>query len=136
MGTWNSNSWSSRENENSNFRSTLVQNLDLDILCLNETFLVDNQCLKVANYKWFGHNRKSIHRRARRGAGGVGVLVNNRVFDYFDVSVLDDTKEDIFWLKVSSKQDDFVMCLCTCYLPPKSSSHKVDGDSFFNSLLD
>ena len=135
MGTWNSNSWSTKENENSLFRESVLNVLDLDVLCINETFLVKDHTIEMVNYTWFGRNRKNVHRRARRGAGGVGMLVHNRVMKCFHIEILDNTKEDILWLKFSAKHGDFVLCLCSCYLPPKDSSYKVDGDLFFNDLL-
>ena len=136
MGTWNTNSWSARCNENSQFRESVLLNLDLDILCVNETFLLKNDKIQVSNYHWFGHNRKIVHRRARRGAGGVGIFVHNRVFQYFKVDTLDNDVEDVFWIKLSARNGDMVICLCSCYLPPKDSSHRVEGDIFFSNLMD
>ena len=135
MGTWNPNSWSAKDNENSSFRESVLHNIDIDILCVNETFLVKDDVLNVVNYKWFGQNRQNVHRRARRGAGGVGIFVHKRVMDFFNIDVLDNSEEDILWLKFKAIYSDLVLCLCSCYLPPKDSSHKVEGDQFFNKIM-
>ena len=78
------------------FREQVLLNLDLDILCVNsETFLVKNNAIQVPNYQWFGQHCKNVHRRARRGAGGVGTLVHNHVYKYFKIHILDNNIEDI-----------------------------------------
>ena len=136
MGTWNSNSWSIKENENAAFREAVLKNLDVDILCVNETFLVENDDIKITDYVWLGHNRLNIHKRAKRGSGGVGILLHNRVLHHFKIEVLSKEIEDVLWIKLIAKNSDLVLCLCSCYLPPKSSSHKVDGETFFNRLMD
>ncbi|KAK6191131.1 hypothetical protein SNE40_002872 [Patella caerulea] len=51
-----------------------------------------------------------------------------------DISILDDSYEDILWIKLSSKSCDFKMCLCVCYLPPTGSSRMSDPDLFFLTL--
>ena len=43
----------------------------------------------VEGYRWFGHNRKGLHRKAVRGSGGVGVLVRDNVLVECGVKVLD-----------------------------------------------
>ena len=31
--------------------------------------------LNIDGYKWFGNNRQELHKIAKRGSGGVGVLI-------------------------------------------------------------
>ena len=75
VGTWNPNSWSAKENENSRFREAVLQNLDMDVLCENETFLVKDDELKVLNFRWFGRNRQCIATKKLSVFGGVGMSV-------------------------------------------------------------
>ena len=35
----------------------------------------------MEGYKWFGNNRKHLHRKAVRGSGGVGVLIREKVLN-------------------------------------------------------
>ena len=86
-------------------------------------------------YRWFGHNRKQIHVRARTGSGGAGCFIKNEIFDVFDISVLDDTTEGILWLQFRHKSDNFTLLPCVCYLPPENSSRRVDVNTFFDTLL-
>ena len=57
--------------------------------------------MSLDEYTFLSHNRKNIHRKAKRASGGVGVFVKNELFQQYHVSVLDDTVEDILWLKFS-----------------------------------
>ncbi len=113
-----------------------MRNINCDIVCINETFLTGNDVLSIPSYKWYGRNRTNKHKRAKRGAGGVGIFVHERVTKYFNVNILDNSIEDVLWLEINAINVDFTICLCVCYLPPKDSSYKVDGEQFFTSLLE
>ncbi len=104
------------------------------MICLSETFLRGNQEIVIDGYKWYGNNRVACHPRAKRGSGGVGALIKNDILQMFNVSILDNTEEDMLWLKLTSKVSEFVLCLCICYLPPKGSSRGSEGDMFFTTL--
>ena len=49
----------------------------------------------VEGYRWCGHNRKHLHRKAVRGSGGVGVLVREEVLIRYQVEILDAEVEDM-----------------------------------------
>lgn len=77
MGYWNINglSYTDRNNPNYVFKLSAIKGMDQDILCLSETFLRDDQRLEIPDYTWIGQNRTVINRRATRGSGGVGILI-------------------------------------------------------------
>ena len=57
------------------------------------------------------------------GSGGVGFLVRFTLFEDFNISVLDDTKDDILWIKLGLQAKkiiirmDMVHCLAiSCYV--------------------
>ena len=104
-------------------------------MALCETFLRGSDILSVPGYKFIGNNRLVLHQNARRGSGGVCFLIKDKIFDLFNVSVLDSSKQDILWIKLKSKESDLCYCLCVCYLPPEGSSRHSDPNSFFNDLL-
>ena len=56
------------------------------------------------------------------------------LFD-FNVTVLDDSNEDILWLKLSHKRLGYNLIACVCYLPPENSSRQVDVNAFFDTIL-
>ena len=49
--------------------------MDLDILYIVGTHLVDTQELTINGYTWIGHNRVDLDPKAVRGSGGVGILI-------------------------------------------------------------
>ncbi|ESO97516.1 hypothetical protein LOTGIDRAFT_152607 [Lottia gigantea] len=98
--------------------------------------LEGNDKLNIPGFDWFGRNRTDVHRNAKRGSGGVGILVNSEILGLYDATVLDDSKEDILWLKLSNKTlRNSDLCICACYVPPSNSTRAGDVDTFFNDLL-
>ena len=49
------------------------------MVTLVKTWLKGDEEVVVEGYKWFGNNRKHLHRKAVRGSGGVGVLIREEV---------------------------------------------------------
>ena len=86
---------------------------------------------------WLGHNRTKLHRQARRGSGGVGLLVSKDVIKFYDVEIIDKSTEGILWVCFKTKGAYNSMCFyaCVCYLPPQESSRMVDPVNFFDTLL-
>jgi hypothetical protein len=81
IGQWNCRGWSTKQNENSQFRTTVLNLLDLDILLLCETFLRDKEDINIPSYKWFGNNRQDTSKTCKRGSGGVGALIHTRILE-------------------------------------------------------
>ena len=131
---WNVRGWSLTDNENDYFRQSVTEYTNFDILALCETFLRDNDEISVDGYKFIGHNRTNIHKNARRGSGGIGVLIKWSLLKEFDYS-LDSTEEDFLWVKLKHKLSGFKLNLCVCYLPPANSSRPVDPEAVFTNLL-
>ena len=96
----------------------------------------NDQTIKVEGYQCFRNNRKEINDRARRGSGGVACLIRDTVLTNVDVTILDDTQEDILWIKIKDKNSQMCLCLCVCYLPPTSSSRKTCSLTFFSRLME
>ena len=139
LGCLNVGGWSQREADNKHFREQLLLNSDCDIFCVVETFLKNKDTLYVPGFKYYAHNRVNINRRAKRSSGGVGIFIRNELLDLFSVCVLDDTVEDILWLKLTplnccSKSD--IIVLCVAYLPPSDSVRSNDPEAFYCSLLE
>ena len=70
------------------------------------------------------------------GSGGVCVFVSNKLLEVYQISVLDDTTDDILWLKFSSARNTENIVLCVCYLPPSESTRLNDPELFYTTLLD
>ena len=118
-----------------NFRESVIRALDLDIICVCETFLIGDECINIEGFQWIGNNRKILSRQALRGSGGVGILIRDSLADNYSVSVLDTDAEGILWVQFTGiihHLEDF--SLCVCYLPPSNSSRGDNSAEFFDQL--
>ena len=62
---------------NSILRREIIEQLNQDVMCFNETHLTDNNVIDIQGYTWYGHNRTVRHINAVKGSGGTGILVKN-----------------------------------------------------------
>ena len=99
---------------------------------------LDSEVLKnyrpVSNLSFLA-NRKSIHKRARCGSGGVCLFVKLSMLLNYNVSLLDNSYEDILWVKFEHKYSLQCINVCVCYLSPEGSSHIVDPHQYYDQLL-
>jgi hypothetical protein len=117
-GFWNVFGWNPDINSDQyNVKTKCLEYLNLDILGIAESKLKPGINLSVPGYKWIGHNRTQLHKKARCGSGGVGFLIKERVLDDYCLETLDSSYEGILWIKLSGKRDKSVINLCVCYLP-------------------
>ena len=133
IASWNVCGWSNKLG--CNFRESVIRALDLDIICVCETFLIGDECINIEGFHWIGNNRKIISCRALRGSGGVGILIRDSLADNYSVSVLDSDAEGILWVQftgINHLSEDF--SLCVCYLPPSNSSRGDNSVEFFDQL--
>ena len=120
IGSWNVRGWSLEPAQK--LRENIISSLNLDIICISETFLLEGQEINVPGYNWFGNNRKHIAKRAWRGSGGVGLLIKNDILEAFDIAVIEDKFEGILWAQLIHKLSKRALGICACYLPPLGSS--------------
>ena len=106
-----------------------------DIICLVETHLKDNSQICVDDYLWFGQNRTELHHKAKKGSGGIGILVHKRLLKVFSVKCIENSYEGILWIKFTGKQSKEVFTICCCYLPPENSNRGGHCEEFFDTLL-
>ena len=120
-GLWNVRGFIS--NEHCRLRERIISASGLDFICLCETFLRGSDGLNIPGYRWFGHNRLNISRRAVRGSGGVGILFKDSFFEEYSVDIVGKTHEDIMWISCTHFTNlEHTLFICTCYLPPAASS--------------
>ena len=106
----------------------------MDILGIAESHLTGSNGISVDGYKWFGHNRRSIHVRAKCGSSGVGILVRNELCANFIIQTVDDTTDGIMWIKLENKQCTAnVFFVCVVYLPAENSTRAVNIYDFFRN---
>ena len=63
-----------REVHDHDMRAEVIALYWHDVVALVETWL-------KASYRWFGRNRRSLHRKAVRESGGIGLLVRAEVLE-------------------------------------------------------
>jgi len=106
-----------------------------NIICLSETHLKVDETIRVPGYTWYGHNRAFMHRRAPKGSGGVGILLEDNIFNEYHIKVVDKTVDGIIGLEIKHKLSDFSLLVYSCYLPPENSPHGRDAVGFYSHLL-
>ena len=74
---WNVQGWT---DGNSYLRENIIKSCYPDIISINETFLRGDNDISLMDYTWYGFNRKSLHRNAARGSGGVVFLLKKSYF--------------------------------------------------------
>ena len=78
-------------------------------------------------YRWFGQNRKRLHRKAVRGsAGGVGLLIREAILERCTVEILESDVEDILWVRMGQvdEEEGEALLIAVCYIP---QNHPVKG---------
>ena len=92
-----------------------------DVIALVETWLKGEEEIMVEGYRWFGYNRRTLHRKAVRGSGGVGVLIREEVLKEYAVEVLDSDVDDVLWVRLSNEEEEEgSLVLAVCYLLPET----------------
>ena len=122
------------------FRREMIIKHGSSIYAILETHLLESEKLVIDGYEWFGHNRRDISTRAWSGSGGVGFLVKRELLNKYggpyDMIKLDDSTEDILWMKLCLHDcHDVGIILCAAYLPPVNSSRGDKTQEFFDNLL-
>ena len=110
--------------EGHDMRTKVIDFYKPDVVALVETWLRGEEEIVVEGYRWFGRNRRNLHRKAVRGSGGVGLLVREEVLEKWAVEVIDADVEDILWMRLSQRNED-TLILAACYIPPESSEPAI-----------
>ena len=109
-------------------RAEVIDYYRPDVIALVETWLKGKEEIMVEGYRWFGCNRRTLHRKAVQGSGGVGVLIRQEVLKEYAVEVLDSDVDDVLWLRLSNEEEEEgSLVLAVCYLPPETSSRGMAG---------
>ena len=107
-----------------------------DICVLSETFLESNDFTPPPGFIYFNAFRSKKHKKARRGSGGVLVLVKKSIQKY--VSKISVIKEHFIWIKISKDltgHSGDTYCCCG-YIPPQGTSFYKTNDIDLMEELD
>ena len=114
---------------NCTLRISLLQSLNPDIISLNETHLRQDDKIDFEGYSWFGHNR-TLHKRAKKASGGVGIVVKIHLLDYFRIQVVDKSMDDKIGVRLEHRELQYSLVIFSCYLPPEGSTRGRDSVTF------
>ena len=132
LSTWNLNGWTL---SNSSLRSSVIKLTESQIFCVNETHLTGNLSIEIESFTWIGHNRTKIHRKAKKGSGGVGIFVSNSLLVSYKYEIIDKSQDGIICVRFTHNPTMYSFIIFACYLPPESSPWGRNADSFFNHIL-
>ena len=133
---WNVHGWPQDVNSDKfKIRARSIELCDLDICGIAETHSVGDNTPSLDGYTVFSHNRKSIHKKAKCGSGGVCLFVKHSIIVNYNVNILDKSFDDILWVSFEHKVSLQGINVFVCYLSPEGSSHIVDPHEYFDQLL-
>ena len=140
MMCWNVCGWSKKDGGEmsmimvmNDMRAKVLDYYKPDVQALVETWLKGREEIVVDGYKWFGCNRHTLHKKAVRGSGGVGVLIREEVLKEYAVEVLVSDVKDVLWVRMSKEQKEESLVLAVCYIPPVFSQ-EVGVEEVLQSL--
>ena len=116
-------------------RTKLIDHIDAQIICINETHLKNNQTINFDGYKFYAHNRQITHINAPKGSGGVGIFVRNSIYEEYEISIVDKSFDGILGILLTSKQTGYKIVIFSVYLPPENSPWGRNATDFFSHLL-
>ena len=105
-------------------------------MALVETRVKGDKEVLVEGYKWFGYNRKHLHRKAVRGSSGVGVLVRVQVLKCYQVAILEGEVEHMLWAKLNQEAEEQGLVLALWYVPLELSNCKRSLGGYFQLLAE
>ena len=139
IGAWNTNGWNSdRHPENTIFKCSAVNSLELDVVFITETFCKKNDILSITNYQVVQFNRQNISSRSIRGSGGCAIALSNKFMsNHVIVATYRGRQDGILAVKLRYTENDMLIGLLVNYLPPHGFHYGKDPESFFldNSLV-
>jgi len=105
--------------------STFLSNIsNYDIIFFLETMKLDTFTPSTGNYIFRHFQRKFQHPRARKPAGGIGVLIRNDLYSQGVVSVVKNSDFTV-WLKIKSENTNIF--IAGVYIPPLDSTSTISN---------
>ncbi len=125
---WNVNGWT---DTNQILRQIVIHHFNPDILFITETYLEKDENIKITSYTYISHHRTI---KAPTLHGGVGLLVNDLIYNKFNIIVIDKNLDGILVVKfVDNNTQDFI--IFTCYLAPYDSPYRRNQSDFLGHLI-
>jgi len=93
-----------------------------DFICFCETWLKSNDIkdYELPDYYCVNRPRMHMHKRAKRGSGGVLLYIHKSVKGHVELQENGDS-EDRLWIKIHHPYSHVNVFCCFCYTPPANS---------------
>ena len=112
-----------------------MERLQGDIIFLSETKTRKHTCALIDGYVTIYNNRKIIHKKAESGSGGTAFLLKKELYERYKVTREDMNVDGLIMLRLKHKLSNHTMSILSPDLPPESSTHCDDPDTYFQKLL-
>ena len=81
----------------------------------------NNSDIKITGCSCFKNNKKGVNVHARKGLGGVALLVKDYLLQKHSLNLVDDNCEGIIGIELKNKQTNYTLQIYACYFPPVDS---------------
>ncbi len=132
VASLNVTGWTSN---NCALRQQILATTKADIICIQETHADRESDIVLDGYVFYSFNRAIVHKNAPHNFGGVGIFIQNNMFNFFNVKITDRTYDGILCINLLHKITEYDVSIFCCYLPPVSSPYGRNSASFYSHLL-
>ena len=109
--------------------------MDIDIIGLCENHLDKDKFITITDYTYIDFKREMQHVKAPHAFGGVGILIHDRIYANYNVSIFDKSFDGILGIEIVNKHTDVRCIYFVCYLPPERSPYSRDIDAVYAHLI-
>ena len=129
---WNVNGWGANKHEG---LAGAISFYEPSLALVSETWFLNAKTIpQVEGYEFLTRNCAELHRRARVGSGGIGLLVSEQLLKHYKMVEFVDKYDSILALSLKHKKCDFSIGFIIGYLPPQHTKYGNDPDLFFECM--
>ena len=108
-----------------------LYNFIIQVFISETWFFKADQIPRAKNYTFVTKNREEIHKRAKVGSRGVGILIKDSILNYFQVYEIVEQYDSVLCVVLKHKVKNYKLGIVAGYLPPENTKYGCDPDKFF-----
>ena len=120
---------------NWSFKKQILLGTDAEIICVNETQFKPGKTVSMEGYTMKFHNRSKVNKRAKKGFGGVGIFIKNTVYEQFEISFIDQERDDILGMRMKDRISEKDIIIYSVYITPHNSTAGAPAHEMYTHLL-
>ena len=117
------------------FKKRILIGTKAEVICVNETHLKPGKKVSIEGYTTILHNRTKIKKRSKKGYGGVGIFIKNTLYNQFQISIIDQEREDILGMRLNDKISGKEFIVYSVYITPHNSTAGAPAQEMYTHLL-